>query len=193
MPESAPSSLSRGQSWSRGQRLAHWALALCVLSAAGLALWLLSPPDWSETYVRRYYAWIGTHKLLGLAGLVFVAVLFALHARRPPRQGGPWAKRLAAALQFALIALTAGAATTGYLADAHYGGKIVIPGVVELPSPFAYDEDAGAALSSAHHVFAYALLFAIGVHVATALVHHFVLKDHTLAAMLTGRADGDSR
>ena len=60
------------------------------------------------------------------------------------------------------------------------------PGLFTLPSLVDIDEDLGDLASELHETGAYLLLALIGLHVAAALHHHFILKDQTLRSMLPG-------
>ncbi|NWH07112.1 MAG: cytochrome b/b6 domain-containing protein [Alphaproteobacteria bacterium] len=172
--------------WTISQRIIHWLTALCVLIAAGIALYLLNPPDWSEPYVRRYYAGIAYHKLLGVTGLALVLLLAALGKRGRRRPGGPIMRFAAAGVQVCLILFTALSAFSGYIANSFFGGALWLPGLGSLPSPLPYNESLGGLFTSAHQWLAYGVLFLIALHVVAALTHLFVLRDDVFSAMVTG-------
>jgi cytochrome b561 len=176
--------------WRLSQRLTHWLLAACVLGGGGLALYLLNPPNWSDAYIRRYESGIEVHKLLGIAALALALGLAALHGRRPARGGKLPARRGATIVQFGMLALTVAAAITGYLASSLFGGQIQLAGVI-LRSPLPYNEAWGSGLTTIHNVLTYALLAFVAAHVLAALWRHFVRRDTTLTAMVTGKSIED--
>src|SRR5690606_28991641 len=61
----------------------HWGTGLLALTVAGLAIYLLSPPDWSQPYIDRYMAWIGWHKLGGLLVLGLALFWVSVRMRMP--------------------------------------------------------------------------------------------------------------
>jgi cytochrome b561 len=64
--------------------------------------------------------------------------------------------------------------------DVHFFG-------LTLPALVGEDEDLADRLQAWHVDAAWALLVLVTLHLAAALWHHFVVRDHTLRMMLPGR------
>lgn len=180
----APSPKGRGAAWPVELTIAHGLMALCAIGAAGLALFLVNPPDWSDAYVRRYVAGIEFHKVLGLAALVGAVWLAARHGRRPARTGSERERIAAAVVQTVLLALVVLTATCGYLSTAFYGQPLALPGLPPLPSPVARNTGIGGLFSTLHDLCAFSLLGLIGLHVAVAFHRQFFTSDPVIARIL---------
>jgi cytochrome b561 len=59
-------------------------------------------------------------------------------------------------------------------------------GFGEIPSPWTTDHKFAHFAKEAHEVLATTLIILAALHGAAALVHHWVLRDRTLARMLPG-------
>jgi len=176
--------MSGGSVWPFGLRLAHWVMAAAALTTAAMAIYLLSPPDWSPAYVQRYRDWIDVHKALGLIALSAAVALAVQHRRRPMRTGPDSDRRLAAIGQWTLLALVIVAALSGYLANALFGSPLAIPGLPVAPSPFARTPDVARVLSRLHTLSTYGLLILSAGHVAMAVRRQLSGKDPVLSLML---------
>jgi cytochrome b561 len=73
------------------------------------------------------------------------------------------------------------------------GIPTVYLGLVPLPDLLAPDRSLGESLLHLHHTLAFLLAILIGIHVAAAAYHHFVLKDGVARRMLpfTTQTGGD--
>ena len=171
-------------SWRPAARALHWAVVVLCLAAAGLALYLVNPPDWSPVYVARYEAGIGYHEVLGLVTFA-VAVAWAIWRGRRPPLTGPAAMRFAArAVHLGLWGLLFVLPLSGYFGTVFYGGRAGIAGVLDLTLPLPRDERLGAVLGTVHLWGAYLLLGLLAAHFAGVLYHAFIRKDGVVRRML---------
>lgn len=151
--------------WPLRTRIAHAVLAATVLGAAGLALYLVNPPDWSEPFVRRYEAGIVFHKLLGLLALIAALAMLIRRPVRSARAGPAQVRRAAALVQGALLALTLVAAVSGYVSTSLFNQPLDVAGVVSIGSPLPRHEAMGGLLAVVHEIAAYALLVLATGHI----------------------------
>ncbi|WP_336980741.1 cytochrome b [Altererythrobacter fulvus] len=177
---------SGSSGWSLPVILLHWVTGGLTLAVAGLAVFLLSPPEWSQFYIDRYMAWIGWHRLGGLAVLLLAAGWIALRRLkpRPPRTGGPHMQAAAILAQGLMLALLIALPVSGYLMDALINPALELPGGVSLPSPLPRHQTFSIALSYIHKWGGFALLGIAALHIAAALWHGLRPGDRTLRAML---------
>lgn len=165
-------------------RALHWATALLVLSA-----WVVGSTmdDFARGAPRELAREL--HYSLGVLvlGLASLRVVWRALAPPPAAQGPAWQRHAAGGMHLVLIGLLLALPATG-LADRWARGRAVsVFGGIALPAPFTVP--GGRAWGEAHEVLAYVLLAAIGLHVAAALWHEFVLQDGLLSRML-GRGPG---
>lgn len=166
----------------------HWAVALLVLAAFALGLWMGEVPRAERP---AYYA---VHASLGITLLIVLAVraVWALINRRPaPLANTPhWQHQAAQFAHVALYALTFAVAVLGWLLLGVEHPSIVPQafGVVPAPPPVALGPAAEDFLEEGHELVAYVLMALVGLHAAAALWHHYVLRDGTLRRMWLRRA-----
>ena len=160
-------------------KVLHWGMALAFVGMYTVASIMQDMPKSPEKY--QLY---GVHKSIGLTLLALVLVRFAYRVLR----GVPaisqnlsplW--RLAASLgHYALYGVMFLMPLTGYL----MGSKnISYFGLFEVP---VLSHSLGGVFHESHEVLSYLIYVLVGVHVIMALVHHFILKDDTLARMAPG-------
>lgn len=171
--------------WPLGIVLLHWSAALLTLATAGYAIYLLSPPDWSQRYIDRYMAGIAWHKTGGIAVLALALCWIAvrLRAGRPPLHGSPALRAAARAAHGALLLSLVVLPVSGYLADALAGNDLRLIGGIAIPRFLGADEGIGILLSQVHKWGGFALLGLVGLHVLGAVRHAFTRGDATLRAM----------
>ena len=159
----------------------HWLTAVLIAASFSVA-WLR---DWMDDYDRRLF-WLDVHRSIGFAVLAITLL------RLPQRAMlGPVSQRG----EFARVLWIASRVTHGVL----YAGLIVMPLLgwaqssarsrhvalfgLGLPSLVKHDRDLADTLGWWHEQVGWVLLGFIGLHVAAALVHHFVFRDETLQSM----------
>ncbi|MET0331696.1 MAG: cytochrome b/b6 domain-containing protein [Dyella sp.] len=163
----------------------HWLTVLCLIMAATLIL------TREQVDGRALEQWLlEGHRHFGLLVLLLLLARVAVRFRAGKLQpAGEHARifRVAATLtHFALYGLLLALPLLGWaLSDAedkpvHFLGAT-------LPAIVGADEDLADKLQLLHTDAAWLLLGLVTLHVAAALVHHFVLRDGTLRMMLPKR------
>jgi cytochrome b561 len=90
------------------------------------------------------------------------------------------------AVHWLLYVLALATTTTGWLFASFRGWSISFFYLVPLPMLASDNAEAGRAIDGWHQAMEWALLVAIGLHVAFALVHIFVYRDRIMQRMLPG-------
>jgi cytochrome b561 len=125
------------------------------------------------------------------AGATLFAVTFArlcwrqTFARLPPFPGKMWRLHQLAVTgsEYALYTLLLAQPLTG-LAMTLFRGRPFTLILWQVPALVARNKDLAAWLHGIHETGAYALLALVGGHAAAALIHHYLLRDDVLSAML---------
>ena len=164
-------------------------MAVLVLAQAALGLVMARLPDSAIKF--DLYQW---HKSDGLVilGLALLRIAWRLADPAPPLPAGMprWERRAARANHLLLyLALILIPVTGLALVSA---SPLEVPtlafGLVYVPPlPLPRDEALEATLIALHGALAFAALALVGVHVAAALRHHFVLRDGLLGRMMRPR------
>jgi cytochrome b561 len=171
----------------------HWLLAACIVLGFLIGLQMSDAPV-SPARVR----WINYHKWVGLTilSLSVVRLLWRL-AHRPPalpasmqgwqRHASDWMHRVLY-LCFFIVPVA------GWAYSSALGFHVVYLGVIPLPDLAPKDKALAEVLQQVHATLAWSLAALVGLHVATALKHHFIDKDGPLSRMsLRGSAPKMSR
>ena len=165
----------------------HWLIAVVVLGLAVLGWWMQVIPKIPVGPRADAY---NLHKSIGLTVFVLMAARLAWRAsHRPPPLPPlpPWQAWAARAVHALLYAFMFFAAFSGYLGSAVSGYPVKFFGLT-LPAWAAADSELKDACSAVHLWSSWALLAAVGVHVAATLYHQWVLRDGLLARMWPGNA-----
>ena len=130
------------------------------------------------------------HNMLGL--LVFALVWLRLAARfsgpapeilpRPPA----WQDISAKLLHLALYAVMIAMPLSGWLLLSASGKPIPFFGL-QLPALIGENKELAKTIKAVHETMGTAGYYLIGLHVAAALYHHYMVRDNTLMRMLPGR------
>lgn len=172
----------------------HWLGAALILGLLAQGLAMVHGRFGTATAFDLYQE----HKSFGLAALAVTAARLAARFRSTaPRALASrlWERRLAAAVQALLYALTLAAILSGWFVvsasplpiPTRFFGLFVVPNLGG-PNPALF---AGAAL--AHRLIAWAIVFLVTLHASGALKHHFIDQDDTLVRMLGRRETFDNR
>lgn len=183
---SSPSTTRAAGRYSPFALFLHWIVAAMILIA-----WLI--PQVTDLVGREERAIImDLHRSIGVTVFALVLVRAAWRFVSPP-PGLPAATpriiRLAshgghAALYLLMLAVPA----LGMLFTWAAGHDIPVWGLTSLPAPFAPDGNLREIFIDLHGLAANAILALVGLHVAAALFHQYVLRDGLLARMLPVRA-----
>jgi cytochrome b561 len=166
-------------------RSAHWATALFVFAAWPLGMFRNVFPRGAARDADLF-----VHMSLGLGVLLLLAFRLAWRALDPappevvtPRFE-PWLGYAAKAGHILLYLLLLATPALGIAVQFARGLPLPLLGLAAIPSPWAFDRDLLGSLVTIHQIGGDALcIVAIG-HAAAALIHHWVLRDGTLARML---------
>jgi cytochrome b561 len=161
----------------------HWLIALLILSAFTLGLYMHELP--LSPYKLRLYSY---HKWLGVT--VFLLVCFRLYWRlthRPPalpERMPRWERLAAEGVHYLLYALMLLIPLSGWLMSSAKGFQTVWFGVLPLPDLVGKDKALGDMLQALHELLNYTLAGLLAGHIGAALKHHFIERDDILARML---------
>jgi cytochrome b561 len=174
----------------------HWAIAAAILALLGSGLWMTDAIKAPETQATAFaaYQW---HKSLGLTVLTLSLLRLVWRLFNPPPplpQGmGLLARMFAHGTHATFYVLMIGMPLIGWamVSASVFGLPTIVFGLFEWPHipMLASLEDkvpVEVALKAAHRTGAYLMIALLILHVAAALKHHFVDRDHVLARMLPG-------
>lgn len=167
----------------------HWLMALLMVAVfASIELRVLYAKG---TEMRDFMK--ALHFMLGLSVLLMVALRLAARWASPkPLEATAanamqtWAHRLAAAGHLALYGFMLLMPLAGWLALSAAGKPIPFFGL-ELPALMGPDKTFAHDIKELHEAVGELGYWLIGVHVAAALGHHYVLKDGLMSRMAFNR------
>jgi len=165
----------RPTSWSRAQRLLHWAIAALVLLAAPMGVYIVSLPFRQLLLKFLLYQ---LHKTIGITAFVLALGQLALHWRRGRPawiEGLPnWQRRAASAVHAVLFGLLCVTPILGYLTAATAPARIptLFLGVIPVPHIVGTDPAWFAVLRQLHLALALLLVVLAFGHTLMALHHH---------------------
>jgi cytochrome b561 len=158
----------------------HWLLALLLIVALTMGTFALkSVPNNSPDKIGALQGHMVAGGLILLLTLVRLGVRIKTAHPAPAMTGNALLDRLAPLAHWALYLLVLAMAGSGIAMSIMAGlPQIVFGGVGTLPADFA-----ALPPRAVHGIVAKLLMLTIALHVAAALVHHFVRRDGLLARM----------
>lgn len=163
--------------------LLHWLMLIIVAFAYALMELKSFAPRGSDLRLNM----ASLHYLLGLSvfALVWVRLALRMTGEVPPIEPNPaiWENVFAKAIHWFFYAFMIGLPLLGWLALSAKG-KPVHLFVFDLPFLIATDDALARLLKDLHETLASVGYFAIGLHAAAALFHHYQKHDNTLRRML---------
>lgn len=172
--------------WSRIQKVIHWLMAILIIGAAGLGIYMIEfpPEEWSTGY------WLyELHKSIGILLFVLlvsrVVSLSILGRPIPFAQSKPEKTFIYVGhgvIYFLIVAQILIGASRTY-ADP-LGLTVSFFGIFEIPDFIPNDSNSVESLKLAHRFVAILLGVVILGHILMALHHHYIRKDDTLRRML---------
>lgn len=162
-------------------RAFHWSMALLIAYAAGS---ILIGEELPRGDLRSFLSF--THRTAGALVIVLLAlrVVWRLNHAPPPLPASmtPFQKRMAHVGHLGLYGLMALVPIIG-IALSFRRGETLDFGLFQIASPLTADRAAAKPIKEIHELAAYALFALVGVHVAAALWHQFVVRDGLMARM----------
>ncbi|MBU6487959.1 MAG: cytochrome b [Burkholderiales bacterium] len=169
----------------------HWLIALAIIALLALGLYMVGLPKGLPIKATL----INLHKSLGLTVFLLVLIRIAVRmaANRPPLPPmRPWQRAAARTTQAFLYVGMVALPVTGYLGSSFNKYGVRFWGLA-LPAWGRDDPSVRGLFFGAHHVFAYAMIGLVVLHIAGALKHEFIDRDALLATMLPQRANSKAR
>jgi cytochrome b561 len=163
----------------------HWFLALAILGAFALGLYVadLSPSP-ERLQLITWHKWAGI-TILALSGW---RLLWRVTHRPPADVPMPaWQLRAAQVMHLALYGLFFAVPLAGWAYSSAAGHPIVWFGVLPLPDFVPVDKALADDLKELHEVLAWALVVIAAVHIVAALKHQFIDRDGLIDRMRPGR------
>lgn len=163
---------------------AHWLTVVLVAVAWILKLFGDDLPKGPQRDAGLF-----VHITAGLAVIILLVVRLAWNLFNPPPSAAPttlgiWLVRLGQAAHYLLYALLIAVPVAGIVLQFARGESIPIFGLSEIASPWIKDRAFSGSVKEVHEVLAHSLVVVAGFHAAAALIHHWILRDQTLARML---------
>lgn len=168
----------------------HWLVV--VLIAAQLALGWLMPGARRTTPPDVFNNW---HMSIGVIILAVIVVrfLWRLITGPPLPEPGPrWQIAAAEATHLLLYALVFALLFSGWANAVEHNWTITLFWAVPLPPVLPASAGWVHAVGEMHSIIVWVLLGLVGLHVAAALGHHFILGDNVLRRMLPARTNDRS-
>lgn len=182
---------STPQRWGRVIQSLHWLTVVLVFGLLIVGLVMDDLPT-SPTKIRVY----ALHKSIGLTvlGLLALRILWRLYDRRPTPPPMPawqhWAARLTHVGLYASLLVMA---LSGWLYNSASNFALRWFDLFSVPALSGPDKQLKELAGDIHGTTWMILLALIALHIGAALKHHLVDKDHTLRAMLPGKARDTKR
>lgn len=164
----------------------HWLLALLIVGALGVGLYMTDLP-FSPTRLKLY----NWHKWAGITILVLSALrlLWRLTHRPPADLPMPaWQARAAHLTHGLLYLLFFAVPLLGWAFSSASGYPVVWFGVLPLPDLVGKDEALAETVKRLHELSAYGLAALVLAHVGAALKHQFIDRDRLLSRMWPGNS-----
>ncbi|MFY9329671.1 MAG: cytochrome b [Georgfuchsia sp.] len=159
----------------------HWLIALLIFSTFPLGLYMADLP--LSPQKLQYFSW---HKWAGVTIflLVLIRILWRIGHKPPAPVPMPrWQRQASAAVHYLLYVFMFIIPLSGWLLSSAKGMQTVWFGVLPLPDLVAKNKELGDTLEDIHETLNYGMLLLFGIHLAAALKHQFIDKDHLLSRM----------
>jgi cytochrome b561 len=176
-------SLPRGEDYDPVAKSFHWLIVALFAVQFGVA-WLMPHVSPRTALDGR----VQLHLSIGLVGvaLVLLRLGWRLSHRAPPLPDSDpaWQRLAASAAHLLLYLLALVMPLLGWVSAGLREMPMGLFGLVTLPQLLPAVRRLGGRIGHYHALAAYATLALIGLHIAAALYHHFLLRDPVLRRML---------
>lgn len=159
----------------------HWLLALMILGALGVGLYMTGLPMSPQRL--KLFNW---HKWAGATILILSALRLLWRLTHRPPQDLPmpaWQARAAHTTHGLLYLFFFAVPLAGWAYSSAAGFPLVLYGILPLPDFVPVDKSLAEWLKPLHHLLAYGLAALIALHVIGALKHHVLDRDSLLSRM----------
>lgn len=165
----------------------HWLLALAIVGAFGVGLYMVDQPfSLGRLKLYNWHKWAGvTLLMLSLLRLLWRAT------HRPPALPSAMAKAMPGWQKLAhhgthglLYALFFAVPLIGWAYSSAAGFPIVFMGLWQLPDFVPVSKELAEAIKPWHQITAFAMAGLVLLHVAAAIKHHLIDRDGLLSRML---------
>lgn len=182
------SSITRRQDYGATIKALHWLTVLLVATA-----WILGTFGDALPKGTGRDAGLFVHISAGLAILAVVLVRIPLRAAgstpppEPARFGKvvlAWTVPASRFVQFVLYVLLVAVPLVGLMVQFAAGHALPVFGITTIASPLVADKALADSVKEVHEILANSLLALALMHMAAALLHHWVIGDDTLVRML---------
>jgi len=168
--------------WGSFAQLLHWVVVALILVQAYLGL------SASGQSLAKRLGTLTVHKSIGITILALAVIRILWRWANPtpalPDNLKPYERALAHFTHAALYVLLFAIPLSGWMMSSARGFPVSWFKLVQLPDLVPKSKPLYDALLQTHDLLALALGVIVLLHVAAALKHHYVLKDHVLRRML---------
>jgi cytochrome b561 len=175
-------------SWGSVSRWFHWVLGIAIVGMIAYGWWMNHIPARAD---KLFYRTI--HADIGYLLLLLMVLRLIWRGINPtpamPSDTPPWQRIAASVSHWALYLVTFAVAMLGWaMAGARAPSYSSWFGLFTVPQFTSVDKAAADFYEDQHILFAYALLALIVLHVAAAVWHHYVRRDHVVTRMVGSEA-----
>ncbi len=178
----------RPATYSPVAKFLHWLVVALIAIQLALGWWMPGakrtlPPDLLNNW----------HMSFGVVILAVIVVRFvwrAIVGPPEPEPGPRWQIAAAEATHLLLYAFVFLLVLTGWANAVAHNWTITLFRTATLPSLLPASSSWVRDLGELHETVVWVLLTLVGLHVAAALAHHFILGDNVLRRMLPARTNG---
>jgi cytochrome b561 len=162
-------------------RFLHWSIVLLIVAQFVIG-WTM-PGVHRDTQPVGLIAWhLGVGATL-IAAMV-LRIVWRLTHRPPPDTLSPLLSLVSRVTHFLLYAALIAVPVLGWINASSRGWSVKLLGLLPYPGLASTGSSFGHVMGDVHGVLAWVLFALIGLHIAAALFHRFVLKDQVLRRML---------
>ena len=176
--------MTRRSHYGTTAKMLHW-LVLALLLVQYPIGWLMPDIHRGQTpgAAMTFHISVG----IVISSLIILRLLWRLtHPVAPDSSLPPWQQISSEALHWTLYALVLATTLSGWLFASFRGWPVSFFYLFPIPMLSAENASAGKAIDGLHQIAEWALLVAIGLHVAAALAHVFIYRDRIMQRMLPG-------
>lgn len=176
--------MTRRSHYGTTAKMLHW-LVLALLLVQYPIGWLMPDIHRGQTpgAAMTFHISVG----IVISSLIILRLLWRLtHPVAPDSSLPPWQQISSEALHWTLYALVLATTLSGWLFASFRGWPVSFFYLFPIPMLSAENAAAGKAIDGLHQIAEWALLVAIGLHVAAALAHVFIYRDRIMQRMLPG-------